>query len=283
MSSSNVAKVPFPKSVNTNRNGVKPTKDNIPKPEPTHKPKRPLSGYNLFYRYKRTKILEVTTHAKPESDTNTIINAVITALPGLESVNTQNHPLWTNYPPHTIDKLRAHNIRSSMAGKIFPNENGRNRLHRKSLGVGFVEMGRTMREMWANVDNVTKEVFCELADEGRVRYRTLMAEWKVAMENETMSEDGGMPAQLQQVASWVAPNGNTKNNSKSHVKQPANKRLKTTHPKSNRDATVKASATCLAVSAASSTAPMAPSTPRNEEVSAQDFMKFIGQLSKAID
>ena len=44
--------------------------------------------------------------------------------------------------------------------------------------MGFVEMGRIMRDMWAGIDGFTKDIFCELADVGRVRYRTLLAEFK---------------------------------------------------------------------------------------------------------
>lgn len=56
-----------------------------------------------------------------------------------------------------------------MEGKIFPNENARNRLHRKVHGIGFVEMGKVMRETWSELDVFSKGVFDELAEIGRVR------------------------------------------------------------------------------------------------------------------
>lgn len=157
--------------------------------ESSKKPKRPLSGYNLFYRYKRNKVLEATANnngsinnncAAAASDDDAKIRTIITSLAGLENVSS-THPVWA-LPPHTLDELRASKIRRDMEGKLFPNENPRNRLHRKVHGMGFVEMGTLMREMWARADDFTKGVFGELADVGRVRYRRLLAEYKM-MDN----------------------------------------------------------------------------------------------------
>ncbi|EJK69736.1 hypothetical protein THAOC_08975, partial [Thalassiosira oceanica] len=53
-----------------------------------------------------------------------------------------------------------------------------NRLHRKVHGIGFVEMGKVMRETWSELDVFSKGVFDELAEIGRVRYRGLVAEYK---------------------------------------------------------------------------------------------------------
>ena len=49
----------------------------------TEKPKRPLSTFNLFYKYKRAKILE----ARRKCDGNEykeIIQQLVNAMPGLE-------------------------------------------------------------------------------------------------------------------------------------------------------------------------------------------------------
>lgn len=48
-------------------------------------------------------------------------------------------------------------------------------------------MGKIMREMWANIDGFTKTVFNELADVGRMRYRTLMAEYKLPPQEQSAS------------------------------------------------------------------------------------------------
>jgi len=156
------------------------------------KPKRPLSGYNLFYRYKRNKVLDATvnqsnaclqkTSPTPKEDKANLIliRSIITSLPGLEGIS-QDHAIWS-FPAPRVNELRASNVRAAMEGKLFPNENTRNRLHRKVHGMGFVEMGKIMRDMWAGADRFTKTVFGELADVGRVRYRGLLAEYKIGLE-----------------------------------------------------------------------------------------------------
>ncbi|KAL7526873.1 hypothetical protein ACHAXR_001688, partial [Thalassiosira sp. AJA248-18] len=125
------------------------------------------------------KILEATAQSSSSTsadDEKTTINNVITALPGLEGF-PPDHSAWS-LPPQSLNEFRASNIRSAMEGKLFPNENARNRLHRKVHGMGFVEMGKVMRDMWAGIDGFTKEVFCELADVGRVGYRKRLADFK---------------------------------------------------------------------------------------------------------
>ena len=123
------------------------------------KPKRPLSGYNLFYRYKRAKVIEAATALKSSSAelTNDEIRAIITCPPGLEGISV-DHPIYTTLTQEQIDTLRANNIRTALEGKLFPNENARNRLHRKVHGMGFVEMGKLMRETWSSIDQLAKEV-----------------------------------------------------------------------------------------------------------------------------
>ena len=120
---------------------------------PLPKPKRPLSGYNLYYRYKRIKILEATSHFNDDETTSNInddskaivIKNIIMCLPGLESIPRHDTMYLSK---ESIDELRAAKIRLVMTGdKLLPNENTRSRLHRKLHGMGFVEMGRIMREV----------------------------------------------------------------------------------------------------------------------------------------
>ena len=119
---------------------------------PLPKPKRPLSGYNLYYRYKRIKILEATSHFNDDETTSInddsksiVIKNIIMCLPGLESIPRHG---TTYLSKESIDDLRASKIRLVMTGdKLLPNENTRSRLHRKLHGMGFVEMGTIMREV----------------------------------------------------------------------------------------------------------------------------------------
>ena len=120
------------------------------------KPKRPPSGYNLFYRYKRIKIIEATTRL-PQSgrslskeDETTAITATLQANTGLEGISSDDAILSCSVG--VINWFRSSNIRQTMADKLFPNENVRSRLHRKVIGMGFVQMGKVIRELWSDID-----------------------------------------------------------------------------------------------------------------------------------
>ena len=146
------------------------------------RPKRPLSGYNLFYRYKRVKVLEAIANfddSTTDTDESAIIRSIITCLPGLEdhTISSSEQEEFSS-DDDALNSIRGSIIRDVMKGRIFPNENARFRLHRKVHGMGFVEMGAIMRKMWSNVDEYSKLLFNELADLGRVRYRKLLTEYK---------------------------------------------------------------------------------------------------------
>lgn len=87
-------------------------------------------------------------------------------MPGLEQTPFQS---VASLSAEQIDEVRSLAIQNAMEGKIFPNENTRNRLHRKVHGMGFVEMGKVMRETWSELDVFSKGVFDELAEIGRAR------------------------------------------------------------------------------------------------------------------
>mmetsp|Transcript_23793 Transcript_23793/g.40497 ORF Transcript_23793/g.40497 Transcript_23793/m.40497 type:complete len:307 (-) Transcript_23793:113-1033(-) len=133
------------------------------------KPKRPLSSFNLFYRYKRSLVLEkVGDGAKDD------VLRILSATAGLEET-----PLEANQQPpfsDEINTLRRNRIREALRNKITPNDNGKRR-HRKaanSLGISFSEMGKLMTTCWKGVDPFGKEVFEELSEEGRHIYRVQM-------------------------------------------------------------------------------------------------------------
>ena len=146
---------------------------------PKTKPKRPLSGYNLFYRYKRNLVVEVTS--RPNHDNEAIIRSVLATPPGLEGVPPASPLLCL--PVARLNEFRVAAIRNAMQGKLFANENAQTRVHCKVHGIGFVEMGKMMRQTWGQADKLTKEVFNELADVGRLRYKRLVAEYKLSSEH----------------------------------------------------------------------------------------------------
>ena len=137
------------------------------------KPKRPLSAYNLFYRFKREKIVAA---AKAGNDSpNDIINLVM-SVPGLEDYLPES--LAATMTSSQIDELSRSEIRSELLTNLSPNET-RKRTHRKSQGaMSFLEMNKHMVCSWKSIDEETRSVFEELAEIGRRVYRKRVAEYQ---------------------------------------------------------------------------------------------------------
>ena len=140
------------------------------------KPKRPLSAYNLFFRFKRAKILEAQ---KAGDDSIETINRLITSTPGLE-----DHPSIVVDPPivtrEAIHEISRNAIRSALVDNLCPKDT-RNRVHRKSgqgVGLTFLEMNKIMVASWKGIEDDIRSVFEELAEEGRKMYKTRMAEYE---------------------------------------------------------------------------------------------------------
>ena len=141
------------------------------------KPKRPLSSYNLFYRFKREKIIELGNVKRDD------ITKIVQASPGQEEC----------YPPaphdasqEEINELRKRNIRNDMESNLSPRETSTRR-HRKNTsaingGMGFLELGKLMNVTWQNCDDFAKSVFSELADEGRELYKQRLAEYNASCD-----------------------------------------------------------------------------------------------------
>ena len=128
------------------------------------KPKRPLSGYNLFYRYKRHAIVtQVQSTGSCEKLGREEVLRILSTPSGLETQAIAGAPSSDH-----LRSLREVNIRSMMDDKLFPNEN-RNRSHRKVHGIGFLELNRLLRQEWAKLDNFTRKIFQDLAEIGCAR------------------------------------------------------------------------------------------------------------------
>lgn len=142
----------------------------------TERPKRPLSSFNLFYRYKRALILERAGDNPSKED----VLKILCSIAGLE--DEPEPPTTRQQPPSSdeINALRRRRIREALRGKILPSMNKKRRRHRKaanSVGIGFSEMGKLMTTCWTGLDSFGKKVFEELSEEGRHVYRVQMDEY----------------------------------------------------------------------------------------------------------
>lgn len=140
------------------------------------KPKRPLSAYNLFYRYKRVKVLEA--HSGKNNGYEISIQDIITLVettPGLE-----NCPLTIqSLPQDKLNEIRQANIRKSLEPHLMAKDRTK-RVHRRSshgLKISFVEMNKIMLDSWKTLDKGTKSIFQALADEGRLVYQDKLKEY----------------------------------------------------------------------------------------------------------
>mmetsp|Transcript_18999 Transcript_18999/g.40067 ORF Transcript_18999/g.40067 Transcript_18999/m.40067 type:complete len:521 (-) Transcript_18999:92-1654(-) len=134
------------------------------------KPKRPLSAYNLFYRFKRSKVVEAT---KNGSESKEEITKLITAVPGLEE-----YPSVAMSSEHS-EEIRRSRIRSELLQNLYPKDTSR-RSHRKSHGgvLSFLEMTDLISASWKSIDDYTRSVFEELAEEGRQVYYKRLADYE---------------------------------------------------------------------------------------------------------
>eukprot|EP00985_Skeletonema_marinoi_P033581 scaffold41658_cov226-Skeletonema_marinoi.AAC.3 len=145
--------------------------------------KRPLSSFNLFYRYKRSLLTgqDISEEA---------VKNILTCPAGLEDgllPSTSRHQQQQSKrtsknikPSLKTNELRRTKIRSALDGKILPSSDTKKRRHRKAANgpsISFVEMGRLMTESWKSVDPYARQVFDDLAGEGREYYRDALEKY----------------------------------------------------------------------------------------------------------
>ena len=126
------------------------------------KPKRPLSSYNLFYRFKRQHIIELDKGSKKDD-----IIALIAIQPGLENTYPNIPTDATNTMSiDEINELRKTNIRNDMINNLCPRETSTRR-HRKNSNamngeMSFLELGKLMNSSWQSCDEFAKVCFIYL-------------------------------------------------------------------------------------------------------------------------
>ena len=110
------------------------------------KPKRPLSAFNLFYRYKRQKVIALNDAI---NNKETIKNLVNTS-PGMEDYvcGRTITTLPEGMSLEEVNRLRRLNIRKEMENNLKPRD-PRTRLHRTNQSamngsISFVELGKLL-------------------------------------------------------------------------------------------------------------------------------------------
>jgi len=106
------------------------------------KPKRPLSAYNLFYRYKRILLLNEVSN----DDTDKLM----TTPPGLEGINIYNvsSPLSSS---EYLKERRRNAIRETLVDNLNPNTSPR--IHKAGNSkLNFLEMSKLMVASWKGID-----------------------------------------------------------------------------------------------------------------------------------
>ena len=154
------------------------------------KPKRPLTPYNLFYRFKRGRILQAFKDGDDNRDD--VVMKLIAAAPGLEDLTPSQLRAISPKDAYTISRGV---IREELQGNLLPFEGKRS--HRKTHGaMSFIEMGQMMCDQWKLVDSSIKAIFEELADEGKQMYREQTSIAKQEWRDSTGAVTSSPPALL---------------------------------------------------------------------------------------
>ncbi|KAL7529807.1 hypothetical protein ACHAXR_003166 [Thalassiosira sp. AJA248-18] len=152
------------------------------------RPKRPLSAYNLFYRFKRQKVLNAISLGNVSKD---VITSLVQAAPGMEDYDpAADDDDEATRSPRSLNEHRIKIIREDLKDNLLPRDT-RARYHGKTEMNGtmsFLEMGTLMRSSWKYCDEVAQGVFRELAEEGREVYRQKMEVYNATKQVEVQAE-----------------------------------------------------------------------------------------------
>ena len=131
------------------------------------KPTRPLSAYNLYYTYRRQKMIEAFANvANPVTQDDVCAISITPA--GLENEKVDDTKTMS---PDKLNALRRKNIRQELEPQLqVLSLRWRHTAYKQgSLRgvISFVDLAKLMVASWKNCDEFSKNVFEQLAKEGR--------------------------------------------------------------------------------------------------------------------
>ena len=142
------------------------------------KPKRPLSSYNLYCRYKHIVLCEVL-QSRSDSDVAVDVCALLRCDVGMEGDDGRDRSYFNKVEK---DSLRRQKVRSVLQNNLLPNL--KRRRHRKSHGLfqylSFKDVSNILSNSWKTVDPFLVAIFDELADQGRCIYYAKMRRYHQA-------------------------------------------------------------------------------------------------------
>ena len=148
-------------------------------------PPRALTSYNLFYRFKRFKILQALEEAgnnfSEEERSKHIVTAIVAATPGLESYPSLIGRTFLSSSSN-VKELRRNEIHA-----VFHHENlsPKKRIrahHRGPLGghINTHELTRLISASWKDLDNFSRSIFDELANESKLIHLKRVAKFETS-------------------------------------------------------------------------------------------------------
>eukprot|EP00567_Pseudictyota_dubia_P005782 CAMPEP_0197446972 /NCGR_PEP_ID=MMETSP1175-20131217/11751_1 /TAXON_ID=1003142 /ORGANISM="Triceratium dubium, Strain CCMP147" /LENGTH=499 /DNA_ID=CAMNT_0042978149 /DNA_START=137 /DNA_END=1636 /DNA_ORIENTATION=- len=136
------------------------------------KPTRPLSAYNLFFRYERAQLL-LESQDKTSADT-------ADAAEGKKDGDKET-PLAPRPTPNIED------VRYILKNNPFHVDN-KNRVHSRTHGkIGFLDLVKHISARWKSADPATRDIFKRLATEDRDRYKRESVAYNMRLNRRSFS------------------------------------------------------------------------------------------------
>ena len=157
------------------------------------KPKRPLSSYNLYFRFKRQHILEAFANGMP--NTKGAVRALMAVPPGLEHCGAIG-PL----SPDAMQTLCRDNIRKDLELHLSPKDRDHRCDHQGSLhgAMSFAELATLIAEYWGCIDVFSRSVFEQLAQEGREVHAARVKEYEDHPRTIRLKKNLPMPISMEE-------------------------------------------------------------------------------------